>query len=76
MSDVLDKVKWELEGDWGRPIISEEELVESLSMLDSLAEVVESCGGNTKPIHGAIKGLAMLWGVLFGKKTEVKVNDR
>lgn len=73
MSNVLDKVKAELDG--GKSDISEEELIESLSMLDELAEVVESCGGNTKPIHGAIKGLAMLWGILFGKKTEVKVND-
>lgn len=74
MSDVLDKVKAELDG--GRSNISEEELIESLSMLDELAEVVESSKGDTKPIHGAIKGLAILWAMLFDDETEVKINDR
>lgn len=76
MSDVLDKVKAELEGDRVRFDISEDELVESLSMLDELAEVVENSKGDTKPIHGAIKGLAILWAMLFDDETEVKVNDR
>lgn len=74
MSDVLDKVRAELDG--GRFNISEEEPVGSLSMLDDLAEFVESNDGNTKPIHDAIKGLAILWAILFDDETEVKINDR
>ena len=76
MSDVLNKVMEELEGNNVRFDISEDELAASLSMLDDLAEFVESNDGNTKPIHDAIKALATFWIMCFGDGMEVKINDR
>ena len=67
MSDVLEKIKIEL-GDGKVGIeISEDELVEAMSMLDDLAEFVKNRNGNTQSIHSAIKGLAQLWMIMFGE---------
>ena len=44
MSDVLDKVKAELEGDKVRFDVTEEEIVESISFLDDMAEYFEKKG--------------------------------
>lgn len=75
MSDVLDKVKWELEGDKVGFDITEEEVVEAISFLVDMTEFFEGKGHNVNIFHNAIKGMAMLWAMLFGEKTEVKVDD-